>query len=448
MYADRGRSRASGARPKVRSSGPDTMMELSEPMQCLDDVHQNESLSDIRRASLNPPHNRYSKSREWGSDPGLVDPSWNKKLLRDKLRFKDTNRHNQRSSYHGISEERDTGLDDNYRKRDKLSRASVGCSPVYENYAMRLGPELVNPTNVDRTGTGQRSPTHVDLGRKLRDQLQIDMDDDAVYKQHRVETEDQYKDEELLPNDSPQFDRNDSLEHLHDDVPNESPRDVLYDDIYVGEGEAERTMQPSTLRSETNDLMRDLTAPHMEERNNRVSPPTEIENRYRPTGSQGHPRPLNIERNQHEDHGASARSYDNTGHNINLNTSSEKFKSDISRPENIPILNNDPLVGNKTIPSKNIYHDEETAVRVPPSDRSRNQEVRTCPICNDDFLASALLEDIERHTAECGVTPSSPEEAERVCPMCNSIFPDTVSQREFETHVNDHFADDFEVLTS
>lgn len=128
--------------------------------------------------------------------------------------------------------------------------------------------------------------------------------------------------------------RTDSLEHLHDD---ELP--------------LVRELEPDL--SEEEDFMTLTAVPQMpqspswEDRNNRRTRPP-----ANPQSTSGaNPRPLNIDRNECE---PSARSYDNSQpQNVNLNTGQEKFRNS-SRP-GFAILNNDPLVGNKTIPSKNIY---------------------------------------------------------------------------------------------
>ncbi len=53
------------------------------------------------------------------------------------------------------------------------------------------------------------------------------------------------------------------------------------------------------------------------------------------------------------------------------------------------------------------------------------------------------MEDFQHHVLECSTpTTDASENDDRVCPMCSEIFPNTVPQREFETHVNEHFEEE------
>ena len=63
------------------------------------------------------------------------------------------------------------------------------------------------------------------------------------------------------------------------------------------------------------------------------------------------------------------------------------------------------------------------------------------------------MEDFQHHVLDCLSVPGpgSLEPEERVCPMCAQVFPASVTQTQFELHVNQHFEDDniandFEVL--
>ena len=52
------------------------------------------------------------------------------------------------------------------------------------------------------------------------------------------------------------------------------------------------------------------------------------------------------------------------------------------------------------------------------------------------------MEDFQHHVLDCLAVPNpadSPTLNERVCPMCSEVFPHSVTQREFEMHVNEHF---------
>jgi hypothetical protein len=181
------------------------------------------------------------------------------------------------------------------------------------------------------------------------------------------------------------------------------------------------------------------------------SPNSELENRYRPNSASQQPRPLNIERN--EDVTNSRRSYDNTTQNINLNVQTDKDRP--ARPDNL-ILNNDPLVGHKVIPNRNIYREEAAylkdghQVAVTPGDA-----MRTCPICNVDFPTSTSMEEFQQHVLDCCDSTESERQPQsalsegatltveaRVCPICNSEFPYLIDQKDFEDHVNGHFEEE------
>lgn len=202
-------------------------------------------------------------------------------------------------------------------------------------------------------------------------------------------------------------------------------------------------------------------SPSWENRNNRRSQVTP-NSQTRGNGS-GNPRPLNIDRNECD---RTSRSYDNNqGLNVNLNTSKDKFNNPHS-PQGFSILNNDPLVGNKTIPSKNIYQETTDPSRPPPSPRvgarpSRTAQehddpvvLQTCPICSENFESSVTLGEFEAHVDECIARNNTEdddslvlqEREERMCPMCNKVFSDAVPQSEFEVHVNDHFDLNFEIV--
>ena len=66
------------------------------------------------------------------------------------------------------------------------------------------------------------------------------------------------------------------------------------------------------------------------------------------------------------------------------------------------------------------------------------------------------MEDFQHHVLDCLAGPNptdSPTSDERVCPMCLEVFPNSITQREFEMHVNEHFEEEnrslvneFEVL--
>ena len=243
--------------------------------------------------------------------------------------------------------------------------------------------------------------------------------------------------------------RNASLEHLHDDSP-------PYDSV----GDLNSETSGSTLCGTDPE-------PELEPRDSGYQPmagsQTDLENRFRTTGSPLRQRSLNIERNNYRPTGSNPRSYDNTTQNVNLNTSGgEKFTATEATGEQ-PYLNNNPLVGHKTIPQRNLYPGtganrgptpEPTAPprrsgRVPVEQASGEEaapELRNCPVCNEDFPSHMAMDEFQQHVLECtGRT-------ERICPMCDAGFPDEVLQSEFERHVNEHFEDDttlqFEVLQS
>ena len=213
-------------------------------------------------------------------------------------------------------------------------------------------------------------------------------------------------------------------------------------------------------RTQESQEFRPPESPSWENRNNRrTNNPINSQTR----GNGNNPRPLNIDRNECD---PAARSYDNDqGLNVNLNTSQDKFNKTQS-PQGFSILNNDPLVGNKTIPSKNIYQETDpgrppASPRVVRSSRTAQEHadtsiVQTCPICSESFDCTISHSEFANHVDEC-ITRNQDadddsivlqEREERMCPMCNQVFSDAIPQDEFETHVNDHFDLNFEIVPS
>ena len=236
---------------------------------------------------------------------------------------------------------------------------------------------------------------------------------------------------------------NDSLEHLHEDSAAVNVTDD--EDIYGNE-----VTQSESLSTSDEKTIVDISPSA-----SRALPPVagsrnDTENRYRNTGTTTQQRSINIERNEYDNQGATPRSYDNTTQNVNLNRSGlDKFPSNVEvRQDRHPILNNNPLVGHKAIPHRNIYREPPpggaAADNVAPPPRVAVEQVvvqegvepRNCPVCMEDFSSSVPMEEFQQHVLECTGLP------ERICPMCETTFPEEVPQSEFERHVNSHFEDD------
>ena len=128
--------------------------------------------------------------------------------------------------------------------------------------------------------------------------------------------------------------RNDSLEHLRDDVPHEQN----IDSIVVGIHSHDEFSATSDLYQTGQDNSFNLSDTEMtmtiKDNTQRVTPDGSVENRYRNTGSIGQqPRPIDIERNDCDNINSSSRNYDNTSANVNLNyQSSGKLKTDSAAP--------------------------------------------------------------------------------------------------------------------
>ncbi|XP_074652134.1 uncharacterized protein LOC141906728 [Tubulanus polymorphus] len=291
--------------------------------------------------------------------------------------------------------------------------------------------------------------------------------------------------------------RNDSLEHLHDESPDEdyladlenidTAEDFDFDENVVkGASSRDNILPPGgsgamtgsaslTALSRFSDSSPRFGASSNRSAGNRASAPAssgnypvenvdpslELENRYRPNSSYQLPRPLNIERND----GCAEtmpKSYDNMTQNVNLLMSHETENTDASSGSRFApnlFLNNDPLIGHKTIPNKNIYRDEvdkmsnNSSSNVKTAAAAPVDSCRMCPICRMDFANTLItMEEIQQHVLECCETPDELEgeiipghvisEDDRVCPVCSEQYPDSIPQADYESHVNSHFDED------
>ena len=229
--------------------------------------------------------------------------------------------------------------------------------------------------------------------------------------------------------------RDDSLEHLNDEAQFSSPQDLSDNSPANEVVVTARDSSQSGSTANRNTLGQNETDSN------------HLENQLRPQGTNHQPRPLNIERN--ECTGITTRSYDNNSQNINLNVGlKSKDSPPQSKPE-LPVLNNDPLLGHKPIASCNIYQEEKDI------EGATGQRVgRPCPVCNHFFPVTMAMEDFQRHVLECNNPPENHgggfDADDRVCPVCDSTFPVSIPMENFERHVNAHFDDNdvlsFEVL--
>ena len=362
-----------GARPKVRSISTNVPPTNTErPLQFSSSQTDLTSPSARRMPTGQEPNlvsegqGSQSTIRESGSEGALSD-LYSKDILRPKEPRNDPPSSSQYTHLKDYLHPVNTSLvgDINVSGIKDITRSGVAKRhSAFDIYPTRSAQMQSGQSSSDGfvqnkrhtlSGIGVAHELESDPFEKLSPSIQVEERDPFENLSRRIEGEvnvDDMFDSRNLPHLPAGFHRrNDSLEHLRDDAPQERNLEEVMADVssdvefsgttsveFSGTTDLYHTGQDDSFNDRDLGDDTEMTMMPTKDNTQRLTPDGSIENRYRTTGSSGQPpRPIDIERNNCDTSGSSFRAYDNTSANVNINyQGSGKLKTDSTAPYQVP----------------------------------------------------------------------------------------------------------------